>query len=306
MARIARDAMRDCLVIGAGPAGLVAATYLARYRRDVCIIDGGDSRAALIPKSHNVPGFPDGISGPRLLARLRAQVRMAGVASGAGRVAALSRSRGSCRARTDNGVIRARRVLIATGCADRVPLAGLTQRATLRGQVRWCPICDGFESTDKRIVLIGEPMQASAHALFLRTYTRDLTLVMAPGEKGLSKGTVRKLEAAGIEVLQQTPRRVHLAPGKPGVLELEDGSARSFDVVYPMTGGLPHTALAEMLGARQERSRRLVVDARQQTSVRGLYAAGDVVASLGQIAVAVAEACVAATAIHRSLPADFR
>ena len=65
--------MLDCLIIGGGPAGLTAAIYLARYRRRVVVVDAGDSRAALIPESHNYPGFR-GIGGPALLAKLREQV----------------------------------------------------------------------------------------------------------------------------------------------------------------------------------------------------------------------------------------
>ena len=64
--------MLDCLVVGGGPAGLTAAVYLARYRRSFRVIDAGDSRARLIPTSHNYPGFKD-IGGPELLQRLREQ-----------------------------------------------------------------------------------------------------------------------------------------------------------------------------------------------------------------------------------------
>ena len=63
----------DCLVIGGGPAGLTAAIYLARYRRNVLVVDRGESRAEKIPNSHNHPGFSAGISGTELLARLREQ-----------------------------------------------------------------------------------------------------------------------------------------------------------------------------------------------------------------------------------------
>ena len=63
----------DCLVIGAGPAGLTAATYLARFRRTVLVIEDGQSRAALIPVTRNYPGFPEGISGQDLLGRIRGQ-----------------------------------------------------------------------------------------------------------------------------------------------------------------------------------------------------------------------------------------
>src|SRR5215217_2362317 len=67
------DRCLDCLIIGGGPAGLTAAVYLARFRRKVVVVDSGSSRASLIPASHNYPGFPDGVGGEELLARLRCQ-----------------------------------------------------------------------------------------------------------------------------------------------------------------------------------------------------------------------------------------
>jgi len=64
----------DAIVVGGGPAGLIAATYLARFRRSVLVVDADRSRVARIPRSHNYPGMPEGIAGPELLAALRAQV----------------------------------------------------------------------------------------------------------------------------------------------------------------------------------------------------------------------------------------
>jgi thioredoxin reductase (NADPH) len=71
----------DCVIIGGGPAGLTAAVYLARYRRRIVLFDAGDSRAALIPESHNYPGFPEGVSGPGLLSALRKQAENYGIAA---------------------------------------------------------------------------------------------------------------------------------------------------------------------------------------------------------------------------------
>ena len=76
----------DCLVVGAGPAGLVAATYLARFRRRIAVVDAGASRARWIPTSHNCPGFPLGVSGTTLLARLREQAEEHGVVVTPGRI----------------------------------------------------------------------------------------------------------------------------------------------------------------------------------------------------------------------------
>ncbi len=296
----------DAIVIGAGPAGLVGATYLARYRRHILVVDGGDSRAALIPQSHNVPGFPSGISGPHLLERLREQAQTAGVRITRGKVTGLSFKDGIFHAQGLDEPASARAVLLATGMSDISVPANLPEPATWRGVVRWCPICDGYESSDRKIVLVGEAKHGPSHARFLRTYTRDLTLVLTP-EGGPPSDAVRAgLEAEGIRVIEDLPVSVALSE-RGGALRLSSGRELAFEVFYPMNGGLPHAGLATALGARCCEDGRLAVDAvTRETSVPGLHAAGDVVASLNQICVAMAEAALAATAIHGALPSNPR
>src|ERR671938_1840853 len=80
----------DCLVVGGGPGGLSAAIYLARFRRRFLLLDAGESRCDWIPRSHNHPGFPDGIPGPELLERMRAQARRYGAPIERDRVTALA------------------------------------------------------------------------------------------------------------------------------------------------------------------------------------------------------------------------
>jgi thioredoxin reductase (NADPH) len=295
----------DCLIVGAGPAGMVAAIYLARYRRNVLVVDDGTSRARHIPRSHNIPGFPDGIPGPEFLQRLRRQADAAGVALRKARIDALQRVAGGFAATSGAASFRAATALIATGSADHHPIPGLSSRMTWDGKVRWCPICDGYESTDKRIVLVSDATYGPGHALFLRTYTRELTLVIAPEERTLAAADRRKLARAKIRLVESAPARVAVG-AKQGKLILADGETLAFDVLYPMTGGHGRSAFATGLGARCDRFGALKVDGRQKTSVEGLYAAGDVVSSLRQISVAFAEGAVAATAIHRSLPSNYR
>jgi thioredoxin reductase (NADPH) len=297
--------VHDCLIVGAGPAGLVAAMYLARYRRDIVVVDAGDSRAAKIPRSRNVPGFPAGIGGVRLLERMRAQAQTAGVVVTPGTVTDLERGDdGGFVARFGRRRIAAHKVLIATGMSDHTPVPGLGQRGTMAGIVRWCPICDGREAMDKSVVLLGESQHGVAHALFLRTWTRKLTLVLPPDQPLSAKGR-RELADAGIALLHKAVRRARLHDSG-GDLQFVDGSTLPFDVIYPMTGGRARSQLAIGLGARCEAQRGLAVGRGQQCSVQGLHAAGDVVASLRQISVAVGEGALAATAIHNALPRNFR
>ena len=299
-----RKAPVDCVIVGAGPAGLAAATYLARYRRDVVVIDSGDSRAEKIPRSRNVPGFPTGIGGVDLLRRLRAQAENAGIVVTPGCVDTIDGDVGDFGARVGRRVVRARRVLLATGMTDHVPLPGLTRAATLRGVVRWCPICDGNEATDRRVVLLGEDDHGVPHALFLRTWTRDLTLVIPPGQRLPAKAR-RELAEAGVTLVHKAVDRARIG-SDGGDLLCADGTTIPFDIVYPMTGGRARSQLATALGARTGRDKGLVCREGQRTSLPGVYAAGDVVATLHQISVAFGQGAQAATAIHNSLPRNFR
>src|SRR5688572_1985553 len=131
----------DCLIIGGGPAGLTAAIYLARYRRNIVLIDDGRSRAELIPTSHNYPGFR-GISGSDLLKALRSHALQYNVDSRKDTVTSLSvKSDGLIEAELQSGpIMRARQVLLATGILDESPeLPGLKD-AVYQGALRFCPI----------------------------------------------------------------------------------------------------------------------------------------------------------------------
>jgi thioredoxin reductase (NADPH) len=165
----------DCLIIGGGPAGLTAAVYLARYRRNVVVVDSGESRAALIQKSRNYPGFPSGISGKELLADLTAQAREYGADLRRGRIAALQRDAAGFIASSDGAELSASAVLLATGIVDENPAVDGLRQTVAEGAIRYCPVCDGFEATDRRIAVLGSGKDAAAKAVFLRTYATDVS-----------------------------------------------------------------------------------------------------------------------------------
>jgi thioredoxin reductase (NADPH) len=294
------SAALDCIVIGGGPGGLTAATYLARYRRSVRVFDTGCTRAAWIPTSRNCPGFPHGVGGPELLERIREQARTFGVETIGSEVTALHCDDGGFVVRHDDHELRARHVILATGCEDVVPDLDGIEVAVECGAVRMCPICDAFEAIDTSIAVHGPADKAAPHAQFLRTYSPKVTLVPSTAE--IPDAVRAELERDGIEL---TSMPASLAfDGKRCVFEL-DGTPRSFDVLYPMLGIISRSSLAVGAGAECDDEGALIVDRHQMTSVDGLYAIGDVVSAINQISVATGHAAVAATHVHNRLGPNY-
>jgi thioredoxin reductase (NADPH) len=300
---VSTSSIYDCLIIGGGPAGLTAAIYLGRFRRNVLLVDDAKSRAALIPESHNYPGFPHGISGPDLLKELRRQAEEYATLYTA-RIERLTTAPDGFLAEGNGVKVQARRVLIATGIVDEAPeIAGLRD-AVYRGALRFCPICDAYEATDKRIGVLGRVATAWKKALFLRSYSRDVTLLPVDDAQGIDAQTRAELVKAGVEIAAPVTDVERAEDRMTAVLR--DGTSRTFDVIYPSLGSQVRSDLALELGAHCNDTKCLEVDSHQRTSVKGLYAAGDVVSDLHQIAVATGHAAVAATDIHNSLPPNYR
>ena len=288
----------DVVVVGGGPAGLTAATYLGRFLRSCLVLDAGDSRAKWIPESNNCPGFPNGVAGVELLRRMKAQAMEFGARFEAARVERIERG--------DDGFLlsdgarswRARCVILATGLADRLPDAPWVADAIDCGALRLCSICDAYEASDSCIGVYGPADDIGAHGLFLRAYSRRVCLL--PTDDGDGGDDTREAVEAGVRVL---------APG--GRLEFDgercsyacpDGEVVVFDSIYPFLGSRTSARIAAGAGAALSEDGEIIVDGHQMTGVDGLFAIGDVVSGLNQISVAVGQAAVAATRVHAMLP----
>lgn len=132
------------------------------------VLDDGTSRAASIPVSHNHASFPGGINGEELITRMRAQAPMYGAEVLNQRVMALHRAGEDFVVSFDDGVLSARTVLVATGVVNRMPSMPKDKHdeAVRRGFIRYCPVCDGFEVTDKRVAIIGYARKRSRKHCF--------------------------------------------------------------------------------------------------------------------------------------------
>jgi thioredoxin reductase (NADPH) len=299
------DDILDCVVVGAGPGGLTAAIYLGRFRRRFQVIHDGDPRAGWIPVSHNHPGFPNGIPGRELLARMRTQAERYGARILIGQVDGLARDEdGVFTLQTGGGELRARNVLLATGLKDKGTDLPEVYDAVQRGLIRICPICDAYEVIDMAVGVIGKGDKAAREALFIRTYTADLKLILLGSEERVSDENRAKLAEAGVEIVESSLSRLHIEDDRLAALEFSGGVRHRFDSVYSALGTSPRTELAQQAGALTAKDGRLWVNDHQMTSIPGLYAAGDMVRGLNQISIAQAEAAIAATDIHNRLRAD--
>jgi thioredoxin reductase (NADPH) len=291
----------DCIIIGAGPAGLTAAIYLARFHLSIRLFDCGTSRAALIPCTHNHAGYPEGISGKDLLCRMLAQAELYGATREARLVTAIERTDDGFEVVAEEQRYPARTVLLATGVVNNRPKMeqALHDEALQRGLLRYCPICDGFEVTDKRVGVIGTSTHGMKEALFLRGYTRDVTLIAPDSEHDLDASCLAKLDAANVARVDG-PCGEFRIDGDEFAVKTADGWLK-FDSVYPAMGSRIRSELAVKAGANASDDGCLEVDDHQRTSVPGLFAAGDVVKGLDQISHAMGEAGVAATTIRNLL-----
>lgn len=293
----------EVLVIGAGPAGLTAALYLGRYHRAVTVVHDGRSRARRIPLTHNAPGFPDGISGPELLARMEDQARLYGAEIRQGHVKALRRTEAGYAADlAEGGAIAARAVILATGVTlNEIDLPhDLHEQAIGWGALRYCPICDGYEATDREVGVLGGDEHGGREALFLRQFTAHVTL-LSRTRCDLTDEQRQALDAAGVRVLDAAV--TELDPSEDGFgLKVAGSDERlRFDVLYPALGAEPRSELAAGLGVALSPGGCIPTDGHQAVGAPGLYAAGDVVEALNQISVAVGHGAIAATKAHNDL-----
>ena len=288
----------DVIVVGGGPAGLTAATYLRRCHRSCLVLDAGDSRARWIPESNNCPGFPHGVSGVELLRRMREQARAVEAAFEEAVVDGIAPVGGGFEVRAGGRSWHSRIVILASGVSDRLPKDDWIEAAVDCGALRLCSSCDAYEASDLAIGVYGPSDGLGGHARFLRGYSASVHALPTDDGDGGKDGVASR--EAGVEWLQGGGRlafdgqRCSYAP--PG------GEAVAFDPVYAYLGSETSAGIAAAAGARLTPEGEIIVDADQQTRLQGLYAIGDVVSGLNQISVAVGHAAIAATHAHNALP----
>ena len=300
----------DAIVVGGGPAGLSAGLWLARYHRRVRVIDANDPRNMPTWAVHGYLGLED--PAPTELRRIgREQATRAGAETEAGYVQSIEGSKDSFRVTlSDQRVLSARRVLLCTGLKDIIPeIPGL---GDFYGSSIWhCPDCDGPSVVDKRVGVIGWGEGTAKLCLYLLTWTEHLTVLTHSQPHGMNSEALAALAKWKIPIRQEAIERLEGEDGCVRRAVFHDGSAEEFDAMFFHIACGPGSTLAADLGCETDVDHMmegvLQVDGEFETTVPGVYAAGDLVPGSRLAIRAASEGLRAALGIHKSLiPADRR
>ena len=290
----------DAVVIGGGAAGLSGAVTLARQRRSVLVVDGGQPRNAPAGGVHAYLGR-DGIAPGRLLADGREELRSYGGQVRDGRVVAAERTDGGFAVRLDDGTaLTARRLLIATGVTDELPdVPGVRER--WGRDVVHCPFCHGWEVRERPIAVLATSAFASHQALMFSQLSDDVVLLQ---HRETALPDLERLARRGVRLLQgEVERLVVEDDALTGVAVAGTVVPARAVVVFPRPvlrlDGLEGLGLevAELEGV----GRHVVTDATGATSVPGVFAAGNVTDLMAQVVHAAGAAVRAGAMLNLSL-----
>ena len=304
------EAIRDVIMVGAGPSALAAAVYTTREDIDTVLYEKGviGGLAAITDQVDNYPGFPDGIEGLKLAGQLEKQAERFGAHIEFGDVSAIRDEDGVKVVTVDGADVRAHTVLIATG-SDYNKL-GIPGEAEYYGRgVHYCATCDGAFYRDKRLVVVGGGNSAVQEALFLTRYTTHIDLLVRSTIKAsevLQRDLEEQVAAGKITVhLGTIPTEIVTTEGRVTcVAALKDGEPTEFltDGIFVFVGLKPNTQFLAGTDVELDEQGLIKTNQHLETSMPGVFASGDVRSGATmQIASAVGEGATAALSIREYL-----
>ncbi|MFN8105835.1 MAG: thioredoxin-disulfide reductase [Acidimicrobiia bacterium] len=302
---------QDVVIVGSGPAGLTAALYAARADLSPVVFEGAASGGQLMltTEVENFPGFPEGVMGPELMERFREQAQRFGADLRALDVESIDLSSRPFTLVAGGDEIRAHAVILATGATAR--WLGLENEPRLAGRgVSTCATCDGFFFRDKPIAVVGGGDSAIEEALFLTRFGTKVTVVHRRDELRASKiMAARARDNSKIDFVWNSVVVDLVGDDKLEAAILEDvvtGERSRLDVegLFVAIGHTPTTDIVK--GQVQlDDAGYVVTHGGTRTSVRGVWAAGDVQdREWRQAVTAAGSGCAAAIDAERYLEAE--
>jgi thioredoxin reductase (NADPH) len=289
----------EVLVVGGGPAGMSAALYSARYDRRVALFDVGEGRGSWHQTNYNYLGFVGGIKARELGQLAREQLgAYPQITIIEDRIDAVGQDGDAFVARSGAGEWRGRAVILCTGTVDNWPQFEGWREYVGRSMF-WCITCDGYESKGKRVLAVGNSDEAASTTLQLQRLTDQITMLTNSPACQINTPYLRRLEQAGVPLLQDEIDRVVGDGGQFEAIVTKGGHRTELDRLFSLQGAAPRNALARQLGVALNEKGYIVVDTEQKTNVAGVYAAGDITCLHShQVAAAVHEGGQAASAAN--------
>ncbi|MDQ1686071.1 MAG: hypothetical protein QOC82_2808 [Frankiaceae bacterium] len=300
-APVAVPVVRDAVVVGGGPAGLAAATWLARYRRDVVLVDAGEQRARPVEWSHGYLGR-DPQRPLDLIAIARTQLLGYSTTSDiVGSVVSARRDGEHFVLELDDGrELTTLRVVLATGVVDACPdIDGFAEH--YGASAFHCPACDGYDAQDRDVVAYGWDERLVGFAASLLNWARSVTVLTGGHRFAGDEACQDVLSRHDIEVVETPAVRMLGSRGELTGIELADGRVVPAELLFFSVDHTPRADLARALGCRIDDEGYVEIDGNGATSVEGVYAAGDLVPGLQLVQVAAAQGTAAGIAAARSL-----
>lgn len=292
----------DALVVGGGPAGLSAATWLGRYQRSTLVVDAGEQRNRDADLAHGLLGR-DPVPPGELLADARDGVtRYPGVTLHHGTVDAVAPTDDDRFHVTVDGSRRvtAARLVLATGVRDRLPrVAGIGDHYGT--DVHHCPACDGYSARGREVIVLGYGDQVPAFAAELLDWADTVRIVDDTTEPAFTPSQRETLDAHGIEVVDGVAESFIGETGALRGLRLTDGRMVPGSKVFFSYAHHPTNRLAADLGCELDDEGQILVNQFHLTSVNGVYAAGDIIPGLQLVPIAIGHGAAAGIACATSL-----
>ncbi|MGH9178794.1 MAG: NAD(P)/FAD-dependent oxidoreductase [Acidimicrobiales bacterium] len=293
--------LHDAVVVGGGAAGLAAATWIARYRRPVAVLDGGEPRNQWVARAHGYLGS-DPVDPVELLRAAREQlVRYEEVELCEGMAErAWRRDDGAFVVEGGDLRLAGRRLVLATGVRDSFPEVERFFEH-YGADVFHCPTCDGYEARDREVVAFGWGEDMTGFALTLRGWAARVTIVTDGRPFEGDEDCRRRLSLAQVPVIEDDAVALLGTRGALEGVRLQSGRVLPCQLAFFSIAHEPRTEIAAQLGCRLTAEGCIEVDGEAATSVPGVYAAGDVTPGLQLLQVAAAAGATAGVACARSL-----
>jgi len=289
----------DAIIVGAGPAGLSAAIYLARYDRTCVVFDAGHGRSTHHQINHNYLGFPGGVPATKLRELGKAQLaEYPQVDFEHHKVIDCKRVGDDFVAEGQFGSYTAKVVIICTGVLDHYPhFHGWEEYVGT--SMFWCITCDGYSSKGKNILVIGHTNGAAGEAVQLSRFSNRLTLLTNSHANEIEPRYIARLATFGIPVIHDKIERAKGADGRFEAVLTQGGLHIELDALFCTQGATPEVQLARDLGVNLFENGYIDTDIEQKTNIPGVYAAGDVTRIHShQVTTAVHEGATAASAAN--------